>query len=65
MFFILLMQMILIGFILVMDFGPNAWDGNQALFIQVTAQKVIVYSILTYFFFQLNAAKSISLSQNE
>ena len=61
----LFFTLILIGFILVMDFGPNAWDGNQALFIQVTAQKVIVYSILTYFFFQLNAAKSLSLSQNE
>ena len=59
----LFFTLILIGFILVMDFGPNAWDGNQALFIQVTAQKVIVYSILTYFFFQLNAAKSLSLSQ--
>ena len=56
----LFFTLILIGFILVMDFGPNAWDGNQALFIQVTAQKVIVYSILTYFFFQLNAAKSLS-----
>ncbi|MGC6469642.1 MAG: hypothetical protein ACON4E_00030 [Flavobacteriales bacterium] len=61
----LFFTLILVGFILVMDFGPNAWDGNQALFIQVTAQKVIVYSILTYFFFQLNAAKSLSLSQNE
>ena len=60
----LFFTLILIGFILVMDFGPNAWDGNQALFIQVTAQKVIVFSILTYFFFQLNAAKSL-LSQNE
>ena len=59
----LFFTLILVGFILVMDFGPNAWDGNQALFIQVTAQKVIVYSILTYFFFQLNAAKSLSLSQ--
>ena len=61
----LFFTLILVGFILVMDFGPNAWDGNQALFIQVTAQKVIVYSILTYFFFQLYAAKSLSLSQNE
>ena len=61
----LFFTLVLVGFILVMDFGPNAWDGNKALFIQVTAQKVIVYSILTYFFFQLNAAKSISLSQNE
>ena len=61
----LFFTLILVGFILVMDFGPNAWDGNQALFIQVTAQKVIVYSILTYFFFQLNAAKSLSLSQNK
>ena len=59
----LFFTLILVGFILVMDFGPNAWNGNQALFIQVTAQKVIVYSILTYFFFQLNAAKSLSLSQ--
>ena len=59
----LFFTLILVGFILVMDFGPNAWDGNQALFIQVTAQKVIVYSILTYFFFQLNAAKSLSTFQ--
>ena len=61
----LFFTLILVGFILVMDFGPNAWNGNQAFFIQVTAQKIIVYSILTYFFFQLNAAKSLSLSQNE
>ena len=61
----LFFTLILVGFILVMDFGPNAWNGNQALFIQVTAQKIIVYSILTYFFFQLNAAKSLSLSQNK
>lgn len=61
----LFFTLVLVGFILVMDFGPNPWDGNKALLIQVTAQKVIVYSILTYFFFQLNAAKLLSLSKNE
>ena len=58
----LFFTLILVGFILVMDFGPNVWDGNKALFIQVTAQKVIVFSILTYFFFQLNAARALSQS---
>ena len=46
-----------------MDFGPIAWDGNQALFIQVTAQKVIVYSILTYFFFQLKRQNRYLISK--
>ena len=50
----------LLGYILVMDFGPKASDSNEALFIQVIAQKVVVGSILIYYFFQLTAAKILT-----
>ena len=43
-----------------MDFGPKASDSNDALFIQVIAQKVVVGSILIYYFFQLTAAKILT-----
>ena len=50
----------LLGYILIMDFGPKAGESNQALFIQVIAQKVVVGSILIYYFFQLTAAKILT-----
>ena len=39
-----------------MDFGPNAKESMEALFLQVTAQKVIVSAIMIYFFFQIRTA---------
>ena len=37
-------------FVLMMEFGPNPFSDNRSLFIQVTSQKVIVTSILIYYF---------------
>jgi hypothetical protein len=42
-----------------MEFGPNPFKDNESLFIQVLAQKVIVTSILIYFFFQIRETISI------
>tara|TARA_B100000131_G_C17980781_1_gene558523 strand:- start:642 stop:785 length:144 start_codon:yes stop_codon:yes gene_type:complete len=36
-----------------MEFGPNPFENNQSLFIQVTSQKIIVTSILIYYFVQI------------
>ena len=52
---------ILLFFIIVMEYGPNPFFDNQSLFIQVFSQKMIVISILIYFFVQLT--ESISLSK--
>ena len=52
---------ILLFFIIVMEYGPNPFLDNQSLFIQVFSQKMIVISILIYFFVQLT--ESISLSK--
>ena len=52
---------ILLLFIIVMEYGPNPFLDNQSLFIQVFSQKMIVISILIYFFVQLT--ESISLSK--
>ena len=43
-------------FLIVMDFGPSALGSQEGLFIQVTAQKMIVAGILIYFFFQIRTA---------
>ena len=43
-------------FLLILDFGPNAKESMEALFLQVTAQKVIVSAIIIYFFFQIRTA---------
>ena len=40
-------------FVLMMEFGPNPFEDNQSLFIQVTSQKIIVTSILIYYFVQI------------
>ena len=40
-------------FVLMMEFGPNPFEDNQSLFIQVTSQKIIVTSILIYYFVQV------------
>jgi len=47
-------------FILIMEFGPSPFENNQSLFIQVTSQKIIVASILIYFFFQIKEARSFN-----
>ena len=52
---------ILLLFIIVMEYGPNPFLDNQSLFIQVFSQKMIVIGILIYFFVQLT--ESISLSK--
>ena len=52
---------ILLFFIIVMEYGPNPFFDNQSLFIQVFSQKMIVISILIYFYVQLT--ESISLSK--
>jgi antibiotic biosynthesis monooxygenase (ABM) superfamily enzyme len=49
----LVFSVILFLFVLIMEFGPNPFENNQSLFVQVTSQKVIVFSILTYYFFQV------------
>ena len=51
---------LLFTFLLVMDFGPRALESQEGLFIQVTAQKVIVAGILIYFFFQIRSALHLS-----
>ena len=59
-FITLFFSFVLLGFILIMDFGPKPGESNEALFIQVTAQKIVVGSILIYYFFQLTAAKILT-----
>tara|TARA_Y100000768_G_scaffold378545_1_gene353123 strand:+ start:665 stop:1342 length:678 start_codon:yes stop_codon:yes gene_type:complete len=46
-------------FVLMMEFGPNPFENNESLFIQVTSQKIIVTSILIYFFIQVKEALKI------
>ena len=43
-----------------MDFGPSAHGSQEGLFIQVTAQKLIVTAIMIYFFFQIRTALRLS-----
>lgn len=57
----LLFCVILLLFIIVMEYGPNPFLDNRSLLIQVSSQKMIVISILIYFFVQL--IESISLSK--
>ena len=47
-------------FLIIMDFGPSALGSQEGLFIQVTAQKMIVAGILIYFFFQIRTALRLS-----
>ena len=48
----ILFTIILFLFIIVMEFGPNPFENNESLFIQVISQKIIVFSILLYYFIQ-------------
>ena len=52
---------ILLLFIIVMEYGPNPFLDNRSLLIQVSSQKIIVISILLYFFVQIS--ESISMSK--
>ena len=47
-------------FLIIMDFGPSAHGSQNGLFIQVTAQKIIVTGIMIYYFFQIRTALRIS-----
>ena len=47
-------------FLIIMDFGPSALGSQKGLFIQVTAQKIIVTGIMIYYFFQIRTALRIS-----
>ena len=49
----LFFTIILFFFILIMEFGPNPFKDNESLFIQVISQKIIVFSILIYFYTQV------------
>ena len=49
-------------FVLMMEFGPNPFSDNRSLFIQVTSQKVIVTSILIYYFIQVREALKLENS---
>jgi hypothetical protein len=56
-------SVLLFLFLLLMDFGPSPFSSPQALFVQVTAQKIIVTAIMIYFFFQIRTA--IRVSENK
>ena len=51
---------VLLLFIIVMEYGPNPFLDNRSLLIQVSSQKMIVISILLYFFVQISEAISMS-----
>ena len=55
---------ILLLFIIVMEYGPNPFLDNRSLLIQVSSQKMIVISILLYFFVQISESISISKKYN-
>ena len=54
----------LLIFIIVMEYGPNPFLDNRSLLIQVTSQKMIVISILLYFFVQISESISMSKKYN-
>ena len=51
---------ILLFFLIIMDFGPSPHASQNSLLLQVTAQKVMVVSIMIYFFFQIRTALRVS-----
>ena len=51
---------ILLLFLIIMDFGPSPHASQNSLLIQVTSQKVVVASIMIYFFFQIRTALKVS-----
>ena len=55
---------ILLLFIIVMEYGPNPFLDNRSLLIQVSSQKMIVISILLYFFVQISESLSMSKKYN-
>ena len=55
---------ILLLFIIVMEYGPNPFLDNRSLLIQVSSQKMIVISILLYFFIQISESISMSKKYN-
>ncbi|MBR66286.1 MAG: hypothetical protein CMC58_06265 [Flavobacteriaceae bacterium] len=54
----------LLLFIIVMEYGPNPFLDNRSLLIQVSSQKMIVISILLYFFVQISESLSMSKKYN-
>ena len=54
----------LLIFIIVMEYGPNPFLNNRSLLIQVSSQKMIVISILLYFFVQISESISMSKKYN-
>ena len=51
--------------ICVMIFGPRSWSGSTALFLQVTAQKIVVYSeILVMLVLNVAALRALSRYEN-
>ena len=56
----LFFTIILFFFILIMEFGPNPFKDNESLFIQVISQKIIVFSILIYFYIQVREILKIT-----
>jgi hypothetical protein len=56
----LLFTFILMFFLIIMDFGPSPYESQNSLLLQVTAQKVMVASIMIYFFFQIRTALRLS-----
>ena len=55
----LFFTIILFFFIFIMEFGPNPFKDNESLFIQVISQKIIVFSILIYFYTQVREVLKI------
>ena len=55
---------VLLLFIIVMEYGPNPFLDNRSLLIQVSSQKMIVISILLYFFVQISESISMSKKYN-
>ena len=55
---------VLLLFIIIMEYGPNPFLDNRSLLIQVSSQKMIVISILLYFFVQISESLSMSKKYN-
>ena len=55
---------VLLLFIIIMEYGPNPFLDNRSLLIQVSSQKMIVISILIYFFVQISESISMSKKYN-
>ncbi len=55
---------VLLLFIIIMEYGPNPFLDNRSLLIQVSSQKMIVISILLYFFVQISESISMSKKYN-